>query len=236
MSATSSSSTTSAIHRCRPRWGAGRWRTSTSRAARRRTRRAPSIASTMLCAAATRCSRAAGDSGIGIIDVSDITKPKTLARYEYNPPHTEQTHTFFGVPHSIGGNRIAVSTEEERANRGPDHGKPHAPLRTWDVTDPTKPKILCTYELPKSATPYDTNVCRFGTHQLREKVDADNLLYVTWFAGGLRIMDISIRPGRRSGAISSRRPATAPTRRSPTTSTRTTVGSCTSPTRSANST
>jgi len=130
------------------------------------------------------------DSGIGIIDVSDITKPKTLARYEYNPPHTEQTHTFLGVPHSIGGRRIAVSTEEERANRGPDHGKPHAPLRTWDVTDPTKPKILCTYELPESATPYDANVVRFGTHQLREIVDTDNLLYVTWFAGGLRIMDI----------------------------------------------
>ena len=130
-------------------------------------------------------------SGVGIIDVSDITKPKTLARYEYDPPHPEPTHTFLGVPHPIDGKRIAVSTEEERANRGPDHGKPHAPLRTWDVTDPTKPKLLCSYELPESATPYDTNVVRFGTHQLREKVDADNLLYVTWFAGGLRIMDIS---------------------------------------------
>ena len=71
------------------------------------------------------------DSGIGIIDVSDITKPKTLARYEYNPPFPEQTHTFLGVPHSIGGKRIAVSTEEERSNRGPDAGKPHAPFRTW---------------------------------------------------------------------------------------------------------
>jgi hypothetical protein len=106
-------------------------------------------------------------SGVSIIDVSDITRPKTLSRHEYSPPHPEPTHTFLGVPHSIGGRRIAVSTEEERPNRGPDHGKPHAPLRTWDVTDPTNPKILCTYELPDSATPYDTNVCRFGTHQLR---------------------------------------------------------------------
>ena len=32
---------------------------------------------------------------------------------------------------------------------------------------------------------------RFGTHQLREQVDEDNLLYVTWFAGGLRIIDIN---------------------------------------------
>jgi hypothetical protein len=130
-------------------------------------------------------------SGVSVIDVSDISRPKTLSRYEYKPPHPEPTHTFLGVPHAIGGKRIAVSTEEERANRGPDTGKPHAPLRTWDVTDPTQPKILCTYELAEAATPYDTNVVRFGTHQLREKVDTDNLLYVTWFAGGLRIMDIS---------------------------------------------
>ena len=75
-------------------------------------------------------------SGVAIIDVSDITKPKTLSRYEYNPPHPEPTHTFLGVPHPIGGKRIAVSTEEERHTRGPDTGKPHAPFRTWDVTDP----------------------------------------------------------------------------------------------------
>ena len=69
--------------------------------------------------------------------------------------------------------------------RGPDIGKPHAPLRTWDVTDPTRPGILCSYELPEHRTPYDGNSVRFGTHQLRETVDKDNLLYVTWFAGRL---------------------------------------------------
>jgi hypothetical protein len=130
-------------------------------------------------------------SGVSVIDVSDISKPKTLSRYEYNPACPEPTHTFLGVPHAIGGKRVAVSTEEERARRGPDTGKPHAPLRTWDVTDPTKPKLLCSYELPESSTPYDATKVRFGTHQLRETVDEDNLLYVTWFAGGLRIMDIN---------------------------------------------
>jgi hypothetical protein len=32
---------------------------------------------------------------------------------------------------------------------------------------------------------------RFGTHQLREIVDRDCMLYVTWFAAGLRMIDIS---------------------------------------------
>ena len=130
-------------------------------------------------------------SGLSIIDVSDISTPRTLSRYEYDPSCPEPTHTFLKVPHAIGGKQIAVSTEEERSHRGADAGKPHAPLRTWDVSDPTQPKLLYTYDLPEAATPYPASKVRFGTHQLREKVDDDNLLYVTWFAGGLRIIDIS---------------------------------------------
>jgi hypothetical protein len=84
-----------------------------------------------------------------------------------------------------------VSTEEERPHRGPDTGKPHAALRTWDVTDPTAPKLLHTYEVPDDASPYHGSKFRFGAHQLREQVDKDGLLYVTWFAAGLRIIDIN---------------------------------------------
>jgi hypothetical protein len=118
-------------------------------------------------------------SGISIIDVSDIEQPRTLSRYEYDPPCPEPTHTFLKVPHRIGGKSIAVSTEEERAHRGADAGKPHGPLRTWDVSDPTQPKLLNTHYLPEAATPYPADKVRFGTHQLRERVDEDNLLYVT---------------------------------------------------------
>ena len=129
-------------------------------------------------------------SGISIIDVSDIARPRTLARHEYDPPHAEPTHTFLKVPFQIAGRSIAVSTEEERPKRGPDVGRPHAPLRTWDVTDPSKPKILCTYQLDEEAQPYHGDNVRFGTHQLREIVDRDCMLYVTWFAAGLRMVDI----------------------------------------------
>ena len=133
-------------------------------------------------------------SGVAIIDVSDIKAPRTLSHYDavqYEPPCPEPTHTFLKVPHAIGGKRIAVSTEEERSHRGADTGKPHGPLRTWDVSDPTQPKLLHTRYLSESATPYPADKVRFGTHQLRERVDEDNLIYVTWFAGGLRIIDIN---------------------------------------------
>ena len=105
-------------------------------------------------------------------------------------PVRSRTHTFLKVPFSIGGKRIAVSTEEERPKRGADIGKPHAPLRTWDVTDPTKPKILSTYQVREDLAPYRGDKVRFGTHQLREQVDRDCMLYVTWFAAGLRMIDI----------------------------------------------
>ena len=153
-------------------------------------------------------------SGIGIIDVSDITKPKTLARYEYNPPHTEQTHTFLGVPHSIGGKRIAVSTEEERANRGPDHGKPHAPFRTWDVTDPTKPKILCTYELPEIADAL-RHQRRRGSARISSARSSTPTIFSTspGSPAACASWTSAIRPIRRSAATSSRSRARAPTRR-----------------------
>jgi hypothetical protein len=59
------------------------------------------------------------------------------------------------------------------------------------VTDPQNPVLLCTHHLPEEATPYRGHGVRFGTHQLREVVDQDCLAYVTWFAGGLRVLDIS---------------------------------------------
>src|SRR4029078_5492718 len=93
-------------------------------------------------------------SDISIIDVSDISRPRTFGRHEYDPPHAEPTHTFLKVPFSIGGKSIAVSTEEERPKRGGVTGRPHAPLRTWDVSDPSAPRILCPYQLDEQPQPY----------------------------------------------------------------------------------
>jgi hypothetical protein len=128
-------------------------------------------------------------SGVAIIDVSDISRPRTVSHTQYDAP--EPTHTFLKVPFPIAGRTIAVSTEEERGHRGPDAGKPHAPLRTWDVTDPARPTLLSTHEVPDDASPYHGSTCRFGAHQLRERVDQDGLLYVTWFGAGLRIVDVN---------------------------------------------
>ena len=142
-------------------------------------------------------------SGISIIDVSDIARPRTLGRHEYDPPHAEPTHTFLKVPFPIGGRSIAVSTEEERPKRGADVGRPHAPLRTWDVTDPTKPKILCTYRARRDGAALSRRPCplrhasvardrRPRLHALRDVVRR-----------GLRMIDISdpAQPGENGHFI-----------------------------------
>ncbi|MBT3791611.1 MAG: RNA polymerase subunit sigma-70 [Rhodospirillales bacterium] len=129
-------------------------------------------------------------SGFGTIDISDITKPKTMATYDVHPPALEPSHTLLRVPFPVGGRNIALATDEERTNRGDDDGKPHAPFYVFDVTDRSEMKLLSTYHVAEEASPYHGDGIRFGAHQLRETID-DTLAYVTWFAAGLRILDFS---------------------------------------------
>lgn len=129
-------------------------------------------------------------SGFAIIDVSDIRHPKTLCLYDVHPKAVEPSHTLLHVPFKVKGMDIALATDEERGNRGADEGKPHAPLYVFDVSDPTRMKMLTEYHVPEEASPYHGKGVRFGAHQFREEMD-DTLTYVTWFAAGLRIFDIA---------------------------------------------
>ncbi|MFQ5681640.1 MAG: LVIVD repeat-containing protein [Candidatus Binatia bacterium] len=129
-------------------------------------------------------------SGFTIIDVADITNPRTLGRYEVQPPSTEPSHTFFRVPFPVAGREIALATDEERRNRGKDIHQPHAPLYVFDVSDPACPRVISTYAVKECESPYHGEKVRFGAHQFREKM-TDTLVYITWFAAGLRILDVA---------------------------------------------
>src|SRR5476649_2542568 len=51
--------------------------------------------------------------GFRIVDISDLSKPKTAASYNYHPPFPEPTHTVMPVPNKIGDKRIAIAIDEE---------------------------------------------------------------------------------------------------------------------------
>ena len=136
-------------------------------------------------------------AGPRIIDVSDIRNPRTVGEYNYHPPFVEPTHTFKEMPTLIGGRRIAVAIDEEDEAHTPEElaarrGRPHASLWVLDVTDFKNIKPLSVYMPSELESPWSrATPGRFGAHQYFERMKKDTLVYCTWFAGGLRIVDLA---------------------------------------------
>jgi hypothetical protein len=134
--------------------------------------------------------------GIAVIDVADIRKPRTLGSYNYHPPFPEPSHTFMPVPERIGGRRIAVAIDEEDHAHSAEEmerrrGRPHGCLWVFDVTDLESMKPLSIFEVSELDSPWSRAAPgRFGAHQFQEHMDG-TLVYCTWFAGGLRIVDVA---------------------------------------------
>lgn len=134
--------------------------------------------------------------GVRVIDVSDITKPRTVGAYNYHPPFPEPSHTFLGLPFDIDGKKIAIAIDEEDHAHSAEEmarrrGRPHAGLWVFDVTDLANIKPLSMYEVSELDSPWSRAAPgRFGAHQFQEHMK-DTLVYCAWFAGGLRIVDIA---------------------------------------------
>jgi hypothetical protein len=136
-------------------------------------------------------------AGVRVIDVSDIRKPTTVGAYNYHPPFPEPTHTFREMPARIAGKRIAVAIDEEDHAHGAEEmerrrGRPHAALWVFDATDLGNLKPLSVFQASELDSPWSRAAPgRFGAHQFFERMKGGTLVYCTWFAGGLRIVDIA---------------------------------------------
>ncbi len=127
------------------------------------------------------------NAGFRIIDISDITAPRTIGECNYHPPFPEPTHTILPMPFPVGGREVAVVVDEEHA---PRRGRGHANLWVFDVSDVANPQPLSMFEVGEADSPWSRGPERFGAHQFQEHFE-DTLVYVTWFGGGLRIVDIA---------------------------------------------
>jgi len=125
-------------------------------------------------------------AGFRVIDISDITQPRTRAAHTYHPWVVEPTHTVLPVTPRFDGRRVAVVADEEHAHR---HGQPHAGLWLFDITDLDAITPLSTFHVSEMDSPWSRAAGRFGMHQFQEHID-DHLVYCAWFSGGLRIVDI----------------------------------------------
>jgi hypothetical protein len=135
-------------------------------------------------------------AGFAIIDVSDLARPRTIGAYNYHPLFPEPTHTAVPLPMRLSGRRIALAIDEEdqaqsAAEEARRRGRAHACLLTFDVTDPAAIRPLAQFQVSELDSPFSrTGGARFGAHQFAERM-AGTLVHATWFAGGLRIIDVA---------------------------------------------
>lgn len=123
--------------------------------------------------------------GFVILDISDMSRPQLLSQLDWSPPYPAPTHTTLPMPAKIMDRDVLVVTDEEAQKLAPT---PLAFMWVVDITEETRPIPISTFIVP-----YDSasgGAQRFGAHQPAEQVYS-NILYVTWFAGGLRAVDIS---------------------------------------------
>jgi hypothetical protein len=126
-------------------------------------------------------------AGVRVIDASDIANLKTVGAFDYHPPFPEPTHTVAPLPRRWNGRRIAVAVDEEHEHT---KGQLHAGLWFLDADDLSDIRPLGMFHLSELDSPFSRSGGRFGAHQFQERIAGDRL-YCAWFAGGLRMLDIS---------------------------------------------
>ncbi len=127
-------------------------------------------------------------AGYRVLDASDLSNPTVIGSYRFPPAIPEPTHTVMPFEQLINGRRYAVAIDEEHDHKP---GRLHGFLWVMDVTDLSDMVPVAAWDLSERACPWvgDPGM-RFGAHQFREKLDS-TLVYATWFAGGLRVLDLA---------------------------------------------
>jgi hypothetical protein len=135
----------------------------------------------------TRAYAACGRAGAVIVDVSDPRHPAAVGAAAWNPPYSSPTHTFLPVPHLIRNRRFAVVTDEDIT----DNVLEDPPAFMWvlDITNEALPVPVATYQVDPAGLAEPGR--RFGAHQPWEHIRDDNIVFLAWFAGGVRAVDIS---------------------------------------------
>jgi hypothetical protein len=124
--------------------------------------------------------------GFAIVDISNLSKPKTISTLDWSPPYPCPTHTTLPMLNKIMERDWLIVTDEEVGEKlNETH---NAFLWVVDITKEDLPLPVATFIVPFDGQ--STNEFRFGAHQPAEQVYG-NTLYVTWFGGGLRAVDFS---------------------------------------------
>jgi hypothetical protein len=127
------------------------------------------------------------DGGLGIIDVSDATKPKLVAHRNWDPPFGGGTHSPLPLP----DRKLLVVADE--ANFA-DCALGLRYIWIFDVREPSNPVSIATCPIPDEAD-YCKKGGNFGPHNLWENrpggLQSSTLIFATLHNAGVRVYDIS---------------------------------------------
>jgi len=138
-----------------------------------------------------------GGAGLVVLDVADVTRPRLVSRLPFSPPFQSFIAVHTAVPLAA---RKLVSVNSEAIKEDCDEPLGFAGL--VDVTDERAPRLQSLFPLPAPppGAPF-RNFCerggRFGPHNQHQPqrqavlLDRDDLVFLTYFNAGLRIVDIS---------------------------------------------
>jgi hypothetical protein len=124
------------------------------------------------------------DGGMVIADISDLSRPRTISRLDWE--EGGHTHTCLPLP----SRNLVVVTDE--ATTDGCEGDRHM-MRLVDVTDETTPFVRSICPVPEGD--FCERGLRFGAHCLHENrpgsYRSETLMFVTYFNAGVRVYDIS---------------------------------------------
>ena len=126
-------------------------------------------------------------AGIRVLDVADPAAPREIGAYNYHPPFPEPTHTVMAIGKKHQGRDLALAIDESHDPH--PVGRSRGALWVFDVADPAAMQPISLFELGEMDSPW-SRVGRFGAGQIVERDTGDHV-YSTWFAGGLRVVDIA---------------------------------------------
>lgn len=127
-------------------------------------------------------------AGFRVLDASDMAAPREIAAYRFPDAIPEPTHTVMPLENLIDGRRYALAIDEEHAHLP---GRLHGFLWILDVTDLNDIRTVSAFDVGERYCPWIGDPgARFGAHQYHERLDS-TLVYLTWFAGGLRVVDVA---------------------------------------------
>jgi hypothetical protein len=139
-----------------------------------------------------RCTMGCVDWGWVILDVADLGRPRLIVRHTFFPPFGDMLHTAMPLP----GRRLVICTQEAlRTLRDPRDREKY--LWIVDVREERNPIPVAAFGVAPEGAPPDA---RFGPHNIHENrpgsLVREDRIYLTYFAGGLRVIEISdpLRP------------------------------------------